>query len=175
MITVGEIEKKKWWGGLEFGVKELLRESLVLVEKVGGWERRFHDYSFVVFPAAKAYEGFLKGYFLSAGLISQEDYYGKHFRIGKALNPDLDEKYRNRQWVYKALSDYCKGEGLPKKLWETWRRGRNLVFHWFPEEKNSVSFEEACQRVEMIVDAIEEVNRGCGLKEKGKNGGEIEK
>ena len=70
------LEKKNWWGYLEKDLQGLLREATLLIEKVSLWDEKFPDYSFVVFPAAKAYEGFLKRLFLDRGFISEEDYYG---------------------------------------------------------------------------------------------------
>jgi hypothetical protein len=58
MMKAEEFENKSWWGELNEDIRELLSESLLLLEKVKGWNEEFHDYSFVVFPAAKAYEGF---------------------------------------------------------------------------------------------------------------------
>ncbi len=162
-MSISDLEGRPWWGELKSDIKELLRESVVLLVEARRWDYKFHDYSFVVFPAAKAYEGFLKGFFLSSGLISKKDYYGRHFRIGKALNPDLEERYKNDDWVYERLSKYCGGPGLPRKLWDTWRKARNLVFHWFPEERNAVDLREAEDRVEMVIGAIDEIHKSCGV------------
>ena len=57
------LDKHVWWDYLEEDLQELLRESTLLLDKVEKWEKTFHDYSFIVFPAAKAYEGFLKKLF----------------------------------------------------------------------------------------------------------------
>lgn len=61
------LEEKVWWEYLEEDLRELLLQSSLLIETAEKWEKelpdgkeQFHDYSFVVFPAAKAYEGFLK-------------------------------------------------------------------------------------------------------------------
>ncbi len=136
----------------------------MLAEMSTTWNKKFHDYSFIVFPAAKAYEGFLKNLFLDMGFIAKEDYYGRHFRIGKALNPDLEEKYKGEEWVYGKLASYCKGEALPDKLWKTWRESRNLVFHWFPDVKNTASHAEAVEKVLMVVSAIDDVFSECRVK-----------
>src|SRR4030043_892236 len=149
------LEQKAWWGYIEADLKELLKESQKLSAITSGWEEKFHDYSFIVFPAAKAYEGFLKKLFLDLGFITEEDYYGKHFRIGKALNPSLPKELR-REGVYDKIVQYCQGEGLAEKLWEAWRLSRNLTFHWFPNEKNAITLAEAGERVEMIIDAIDQ-------------------
>lgn len=149
-------------------MSEDLQESLELSFKLSDmsatWSNRFHDYSFIVFPAAKAYEGFLKKLFLDMGFITTADYYGKHFRIGKALNPALEEKYKDEGWVYEKLASYCKGSQLPDKLWKTWKESRNLVFHWFPDEKNTVSHGEAVEKLLTVVSAIDEVFSACQVK-----------
>lgn len=158
------IKRKPWWGYLPNDLQDSLELSFKLADMSSTWSKRFHDYSFIVFPAAKAYEGFLKKLFLDMGFISQADYHGKHFRIGKALNPDLDEKYKDDGWVYKDLSNFCGGDVLPEKLWKTWRESRNLLFHWFPNEKNAVGHNEAVERLLSIVGAIDEVFSACRVR-----------
>ncbi|KXK09261.1 MAG: hypothetical protein UZ22_OP11002001140 [Microgenomates bacterium OLB23] len=47
------------------GQKDLIDEGLHLLEHAeNSHDENLHDYSFVVFPFAKAYEGFLKQVFL---------------------------------------------------------------------------------------------------------------
>lgn len=157
------LTKKIWWNYLEEDLQELLNQAFLLSEKVEKWGAKFHDYSFVVFPASKAYEGFLKKLFLDMGLITKDDYFGKHFRIGKSLNPTLPPKYRDDDWVYDDLVGFCKGKSLPDFLWETWRNCRNLVFHWFPNEKKAISLGQAKERLQKIVDAIDMAYSTCKI------------
>ena len=165
------LTKKVWWSYLEEDLQELLSEAYFLAELAEKWEdpstgsgrRRFHDYAFVVFPASKAYEGFLKKLFVDMGLITQDDYFGKHFRIGKSLNPTLPLKYRNDSWVYAKLVDFCKGKNLPDFLWETWKDCRNLVFHWFPDEKRAVTLDQARLKLQKIVAAIDMAYSTCKI------------
>ena len=159
-----KVEKKPWWSYLNEDLQESLSLSFQLAEKSSEWSKKYHDYSFIVFPAAKAYEGFLKKFFLDMGFITEGDYKGKHFRIGKALNPDLEDKYKSDDWVYVKLEKYCQGKDLPDKLWSTWKQSRNLLFHWFPEEKNAVTHNEAVERLLMIVSAIDEVFTTCSVE-----------
>ena len=163
-MTISELEKKSWWNFLQDDLKELLRESLTLEEKVSSWNEKFHDYSFVVFPAAKAYEGYLKIIFLKMGFINENDYYGKHFRIGKALNPSLNTKFNQEESVYKKLLNFCKGNEIPDSLWNAWKVSRNLLFHWFPNEKNAISFSEAKERIEVILKAMDSAFKGCKIE-----------
>lgn len=161
MVETG-LEKKAWWGYIEDDLKELFKESFMLVEMAEGSKDKFHDYAFVVFPAAKAYEGFLKKVFLEMGFISEEDYFGKRFRIGKALNPSLEPQFRFES-IYDKLVTHCGGKALANELWETWRQSRNLVFHWFPKERNAISLAEARERIEMILSAMDATVKECKI------------
>src|SRR5258708_1569701 len=158
----GKLSNRPWYDYLEEDLQELLNESFDLLETVPDWHESFHDYSFIVFPAAKSYEGFLKKLFLDMGFITSEDYYGSRFRIGKALNPQL-EAFLRKESIYDKLVEYCKGKELADKLWDTWRNCRNLVFHWFPDEKNAVTFDEARGKVESIIDAIDAAFKECRI------------
>lgn len=157
------LEKRVWWNYLQEDLRELLRESVLLVNRVGKWEQEFHDYSFVVFPAAKAYEGFLKTLFLDLGLIAKEDFYGRRFRVGKALNPALDKRFRKKESVYDRMVDLCGGTEMADTLWETWKKCRNLLFHWFPKEKKAISLSEAEERVSIILEAMDMAFKECKL------------
>lgn len=160
-----ELENKVWWDYLEEDVQELLREAVLLVEKVGDWEQEFHDYAFVVFPAAKAYEGFLKKLFLDLGFITEREYYGKRFRVGKSLNPSLEKNLRKKYSIYDKLVAFCNGDrGLADVLWETWRQSRNLLFHWFPKEKNAINFEEAEEKISMVLYAMDKAFKECKIE-----------
>jgi len=150
------LKGKPWYDYLEEDLRELLAEAFELIEKVPDWHDGFHDYSFIVFPAAKAYEGYLKKLFLDLGFIERDDYYGKRFRIGMALNPQLEEKYRAIESVYDRIEEHTKTKDLGDMLWETWKNCRNLVFHWFPDEKRAISFDEAKDRVGLVVAAIDD-------------------
>ncbi len=170
METLEQLEQKIWWSYLGVDLQKLIATSNFLLEAVKSWggdlpggQKEFHDYSFVVFPAAKAYEGFLKKLFIDLKFITEEDYYGKRFRIGKALNPSL-EKELMKEGVYNKIVDHCGGQDLADVLWETWKQSRNLVFHWFPNEKNTLTLIEAGERTEMIVNAIDKAFKECGIK-----------
>ena len=72
------------------------------------------NFSFVVFPFAKAYEGFLKKAFLGVGFISRLDYISDHFRLGKVLSPNLVEKLGERS-VYKKIP-HVKQLSIPQTI-----------------------------------------------------------
>jgi len=156
------LEEKIWWRYLHEDLQELLKESVKLYNSVGAWQEKFHDYSFVVFPAAKAYEGFLKKVFLDLGFITKEDFNGKHFRVGKALNPSLDKRFREES-VYDKIVDFCQGPALADSMWETWKSSRNLLFHWFPEEKNAITYEEAGVNIDLILATMDKTTKECKI------------
>ncbi|OGM21774.1 hypothetical protein A2714_04370 [Candidatus Woesebacteria bacterium RIFCSPHIGHO2_01_FULL_38_9] len=157
------LKTRPWWNYIHTDLQELLKEATLLVERVGGWEEKFHDYAFVVFPAAKAYEGFLKTLFHDLGFISDEDYFGRRFRIGKALNPSLEENIREKEGVYDKLVTFCQGKELADTFWNTWKEGRNLLFHWFPNEKNAISYEEAKEQVANILATMDLGFKECKI------------
>ena len=158
------LEKKNWWEYLEKDLQGLLREATLLIEKVSLWDEKFPDYSFIVFPAAKAYEGFLKRLFLERGSISEEDYYGKRFRVGKALNPSLEKRLRAKESVYDKIVQFCGGKDLADKMWNTWKVCRNLLFHWFPNEKNAIDFDQSKERVALIIETIDAAFDDCKIE-----------
>ena len=176
-----DLTKRIWWVYLHKDLQELIQQAFFLTQVVEGWEgdlsvgastvpgrkpsehKRFHDYSFVVFPAAKAYEGFLKNLFLDLGFITSNDFYGKRFRIGKALNPTLDKRFRKKEGVYDKVVNYCGGKELADMLWDTWRKCRNVLFHWFPNEKNAIDFKEAKERVDMILRTMNRAFKQCNI------------
>lgn len=114
----------------------------------------FNDYSFLVFPFAKAYEGFLKKIFLDVGFISRVNYISDHFRVGKVMSPNLVERLGERS-VYKKIVDFA-GQDLADKIWNTWKSGRNQVFHFFPHNLKSLSFTEAEEVIGQIMETMEE-------------------
>jgi hypothetical protein len=169
MEVVEELEKRPWWNYLEGDLQRLLTTSYFLLDVVKSWgadlpggKKELHDFSFIVFPAAKAYEGFLKKLFLDLKFITEEDYYGKHFRIGKSLNPSLPREIRVHS-VYTKIVHYCGGKKLADNLWETWRVCRNLTFHWFPNEKNITTLPEAGERLQMVVNSIDGAFKDCRI------------
>lgn len=160
-----KLESRPWWNYAEEDLRELFTASIVLAYQSNGFRDKFHDFAFVVFPAAKAYEGFLKKVFFDKGFITQDDYSGKHFRVGKALNPSLEEKFRSES-VYDKVSQFTGSRELADKLWDTWRRSRNLLFHWFPNEKNSITLDEARINLHLIFDTVDDLYKECMMDKK---------
>lgn len=159
-MTEKDLVEKPWWNYLDRIQQDLILQSIHLINEEEP-EVKFHaDYSFVVFPAAKAYEGFLKKLFFDLGLISRSQFSGERFRIGRALNPSIVKDYPQES-VYEKLNRYCRGEEISSRLWQTWKNSRNLVFHYFPDKDNLISFVEAKNRVNEIIEAVGYSFQGC--------------
>ncbi|MGD9129324.1 MAG: hypothetical protein PVJ09_02460, partial [Candidatus Woesebacteria bacterium] len=98
---------KLWFLVLTPWQQNLVRTSYRLLEREKKHPNNFVDYSFIVFSMAKAYEGFLKKVLFDLKLIDKKAYEGRRFRIGRALNPDMREKYRDKFWLYDDLAKQC--------------------------------------------------------------------
>lgn len=129
---------------------ELLDDLSRLSKLINGLN--FHDYSFIIAPLSKAYEGFLKDFFLKINLINQSQYQSDRFRVGKVLNPSLRYK---RFSVFQKLTDISpQGEELAEILWTAWKHGRNKVFHYFPGVTENINSTEATDKINTLLKAI---------------------
>ena len=137
------ILQSEWIQALNNEQQRLVQASIELYERESGdSKKKLIDYSFIVFAMAKAFEGFLKQRFYELHLIDKNSYEGKRFRIGKALNPDVNERSQDEYWLYDDLSKMC-GTEIARDLWDAWLICRNQVFHYYPKESNVISLETA--------------------------------
>jgi hypothetical protein len=144
-----------FWQYLSQSQKDLLLEGQFLLDKIiKEGKYNFKDYSFLVFPFAKAYEGFLKKIFLDVKFISHLDYISDHYRLGKVLSPNLINKLGDRS-VYQKIVNFA-GSDLAEKIWNAWKIGRNQVFHYFPHNLKSLTFPEAEEVIGEIIKTMEE-------------------
>lgn len=145
----------EFWRYISQTQKDLILEGEYLMNEVirhGNY--KFKDYSFLIFPYAKAFEGYLKQLFLDLKFISHLDYISDHLRIGKLMSPHLISRLGGRS-LYKQIED-ASGSDLAERIWTTWKRGRNQVFHYFPHNIRAVSFDEAESIVNEIIQTMEE-------------------
>lgn len=130
--------------------KQLINDVQTIIDKLA--QDHINDYSFLVAPMAKAYEGFLKDFFLEIKLIDENTYRNDRFRVGKTLNPSLRYK---RFSIFRQLAEIDeKGEELAEKLWDAWKKGRNETLHYFPNNLKKLNKDEAIERINQMVDAI---------------------
>lgn len=120
------------------------------------------DYSFVIFPFAKVYEGFLKKLFLEIGAINEWQYNNDRWRVGRALNPQLEKEWRHES-VYDRIVEHCGGQNLADQLWQVWKRGRNQIFHFWPGRNRALTLEEAKEIIKEIGAVMEVALADCKL------------
>lgn len=148
----------EFWHYLSQHQKDLISEGEYLMnEVIRDHSYQFKDYSFLIFPYAKAYEGFLKQLFKDTGLISHLDYISDHLRLGKLMSPNLVFKLGERS-LYKKIKDRVTSD-LADRVWETWKTGRNQIFHYFPHNLKKVTFEEAEVIIKKIMETMEEAHK----------------
>lgn len=135
-------KESAFWTYLSQGQRDLLEEGLYLMDDViKNQAYQFKDYSFLVFPFAKAYEGFLKQIFRDKKLISRLDYISDHLRLGKLMSPNLIGKLGPDSLYLKIKDQYS--QELADQVWNVWKDGRNQIFHYFPHNLKAISFNEA--------------------------------
>jgi hypothetical protein len=110
------------------------------------------DYSYLVFPYSKMFEGFLKQLFLDLGIIEEGMYYSDRFRIGKALSPNFSHYAGS---VYGQMEKRY-GKPLATRLWHMWKEGRNLVFHYFPHNYRALTRSQALDLIGQLIQTMEE-------------------
>lgn len=113
------------------------------------------DYAFVVFPTARAYEGFLKLFFRHLGVLQEEHYQSRNFRVGRSFNPDIKMHLRDNVWIYDDVARATSDE-IARRLWQMWLSGRNHLFHFFPDERYQVNYGEAKDLVEGLIQVMED-------------------
>lgn len=124
-------------------LKTLLSDGQKIIQSATNSGLRTTDYSYLVFNFSKAYEGFLKLLFLRMGLIRKRDFESDHWRVGKALSPNMHQ-------VYDRL-----GPELAERMWQTWKRGRNSIFHFYPHRLKTLTLQEAQDIIAEILMTME--------------------
>ncbi len=150
----------KLWEYMSSEIRDLIEDGEIILNFV--FENKdkadISDYSFIVFPFAKAYEGFLKKFLWDIGLITEDDYYGDEIRIGRLLNPN----YEDNTSVYGKVCGRSKsGKLIAQKLWDAWKRGRNTVFHYFPHNFKKLEYNEALDIINDLINAMSQVIAIC--------------
>lgn len=144
------------WRYLSTPQRALIIHGQFLLEDIKNHPRsQTHDYSYVVFSFAKAYEGFLKQLFRDLGFIDDRQYNSDHFRVGKVLSPALKHRLGKRS-VYQQLCDLEGDTKLAESLWQVWKKGRNQVFHYFPHNLKAISLKEAEEIIVQILTAMQQ-------------------
>jgi hypothetical protein len=112
---------------------------------------KFSDYSFIVFPLAKVYEGILKKILVEANLITeaqlQQD---PDFSISGYFNPTGNSK------IFDSLKDKTRDKAVPYVIFATYQECRNQILHYDPYRDNRIkNIDTARFYIERILDAID--------------------
>lgn len=146
------------WGYLSDTEQQLAADGMLLIEDRDRHpNEKLSDYSYLVFPFAKLYEGFLKRLFLDLGIITPREYNSAHFRLGKVLSPNMARRLRGRS-AYQTMA-HRYGAELADRLWRTWKEGRNLVFHYFPRNVRKLDMSQAMHTLQLIIDTMNDAVR----------------
>ncbi len=157
------LRTSEFWQYLSQNQKDLILEGQYLVSDIiKDHAYQFKDYSFLVFPFAKAYEGFLKQIFRDKKLISRLDYISDHLRLGKLMSPNLIGKLGTDSLYVKIENGYSKD--LADKIWNVWKNGRNQIFHYFPHNIKAINFNEADAIIIKIIETMKEVYEKLNIK-----------
>ncbi len=141
------------WAYLSPEQKKLASDGQLLIEDCDQHpNEKLSDYSYLVFPFAKLYEGFLKQLLRDLNIITFQDYRSDHFRIGEVLSPNLVGMLGDRS-AYRLVRERY-GVDLADDFWRTWKEGRNLVFHYFPHNYRALTHDEAIGFIHMIEDTM---------------------
>ena len=150
------LRTSEFWLYLSQTQKDLILEGQYLMNDViKNHAYQFKEYSFLVFPFAKVYEGFLKQLFRDTKLISHLDYISDHLRLGKLLSPNLIGRLGVKSLYLKIENKY--GRDLADKVWQMWKIGRNQIFHYFPHNIKAVTFIEAEKIISDLLKTMEEI------------------
>lgn len=145
--------ESKLWQFLPPEQRELIEDCEKLIDDAQNHPEGLTDYSYLVFPVAKMYEGFLKKLFLDLGLVSRERYESEHFRIGSALNPNLPQHLQIES-LYDQVLAHLKNQSVVDNLWQAWKRGRNSLFHYFPGHLTRLTLGQARETVDFMIKAL---------------------
>lgn len=156
------IDKKTlFWAYAPEEIKGLLLDGEMLLSFASKQKNKMSDFSYLVFPFSKAYEGFLKKFFLDLGLIREDEYYSDDIRIGRILNPKYIQEHRS---VYRDLCSFeSGGNDFSNRLWDVWKKGRNEVFHYFPHNFKKLSFEESLAIIKDITAVMAHAVERCDV------------
>ena len=150
------------WSYLGENIQGLVKDGEKLLDLANPEGAPVSDYSYLVFPFSKAYEGFLKKLFLDTGVISEKDFYGDEIRVGRILSPRYRKEHAN-QFGHMCLKETPKVD-LADTLWNTWHRGRNRVFHYFPHNFRRLTYQEALEIIQELASKMEEATVKCELQ-----------
>lgn len=168
-LAWGQAKEIKW-KSLEFD--EFVGDDLYTIymqshfllhrEKNSDYVYSFDDYSFVVLPAAKSYEGVLKKILVHIGLVTEQELLENP---GMALNSYFDPV--NNKSISSSLKDKARDRAVPHIIYSTYQECRNEILHYDSYRDNKITLDDAEFYIKRIDDAISKAyNTFIGRKQK---------
>jgi hypothetical protein len=155
-IVLRDLTGTAWFSYLHEYQRDLFSTAIILLEKAETEpDPAIKDYGYIIFSASKAYEGFLKQYFIDLELLPRHQVEHRYFRIGRSLNPDVSSHQRDEDWVYDNLEHRC-GRPLARELWDTWLECRNHIFHYFPHKYKITQLPQARRNVARVLRSVQQ-------------------
>jgi hypothetical protein len=160
-------KKSALWSYLPPEIQSLIEDGEYLLSDAEKSKGKISDFSYLVFPFSKAYEGFLKKLFLDIELIREDEFYSDDIRIGRILNPHyINEKENVFERICRHGKTHVNGVEMAEAMWKVWKRGRNQVFHYFPHNFRRLGYEESLDIINELNRAMELSVKGCGMGER---------
>lgn len=153
MPSFSSLYANSWYTFLEPAARVLVTQSYTLLFREERLQTTLEDYSFIVFPMGKAYEGFIKQYLKAAGIITRPDYNDSKFRIGRALNPDISLRHKDEWWLFDDLERAC-GNDTARHIWSAWLECRNHIFHYYVGQHEFLTLAQAKKKIDQINTAM---------------------
>jgi len=125
----------------------LIKDNLTFFASSRTFRYLLNDFSVVVFPSAKAFEGYIKKIFLNIKLITKKEIEKDPYQsIGKIIN---GEKIKNK------IIDKKRDRSFLKLLSAQWDLCRNVILHYDIDQPEIInSKEEAFRKVENIYEVM---------------------
>ena len=129
--------------------RKLLQDSILMNTIFAAqdvYSRALNDFSIIVFPSAKAMEGYIKKLLLFLKLITEEDLKSNPYKsIGRILDGD---DIKNR------LLDKKRDKSIPKLLSAQWDLCRNQIMHFDTGRPDFIKKEDASTKIENIYEVM---------------------
>lgn len=116
------------------------------------------DYSFLVLPMAKVYEGVLKRVLVDASIIKEEELLkNPALNVGAYYNPVGNKN------IFNHLKDKGRDKVIPYTIYSTYQECRNMIFHYDHYRDNRLTTLDDAQfyvrRIEHAIDKAYETFR----------------
>jgi len=157
-FTEGRFKKNAtdhtWYGGkLDYfmgnRLLKLRHDTEKLLREESMYSIHLTDYSFVILPLAKCFEGFLKKLLIHLGLVKESLLVtDPYIAVNKYFNPKHDS-------VSSLLKDNKRDKSIPPLIYTVYQECRNNILHYDLHRNTSVnSYEDAQFLAQRIEDAI---------------------